>query len=74
MENEQTEYIPEFSKTVLRDAKKEVVDERAFVEKQKAKNVLRGLLKRKDFAEAMLEVTNEELKEVDELLKQFKSK
>ena len=64
----------EFSKTSLKEAKKEVAEERALVEKQKAKNVLRKLLERKDFAEGLLKATNDELKEVEELLKQFKSK
>ena len=68
---ETMENIEDFDKKALSDAKKEIAMERAELQKEKAKKVLRTILNKKDEAEDVLKSTTKELEEIDESLKVF---
>lgn len=73
--NEQTmENLESFDKKALSDAKKEIAIERAETQKEKAKAILRGIMKDKDEAEEVIKLATEELEEIDENLKVFNKK
>ena len=73
--NEKTmENLEDFDKKALSDAKKEIAVERAEIQKEKAKEILRRIMKDKDEAEEVIRLAEGELEEIDESLKVFNAK
>ena len=66
--------VSKFDKTALADAIGDIDEERAEIQKEKAKDVLREILGRKDVIEFNLEKNQEELKAIDKELKVFYKK
>jgi len=65
------EKLKEFDKQALTDAKTEILKERAEIQKEKAKTILRQIYEKKDEAEEIVKETNKQLKELDDDLKVF---
>ena len=70
-ENEM-ENLNEFDKKALMDAKKEIEQERAEAQKEKAKEILRDIMNTKDKAEEIIKSTTKRLEEIDESLTVFR--
>ena len=68
------EDVSKFDKTALSDAIGDIDEERAEIQKEKAKEVLREILGRKDVVEFNLEKNQEELKGITKELKVFYKK
>ncbi len=66
--------VSKFDKTALSDAIGDIDEERAEIQKEKAKEVLREILGRKDVVEFNLEKNQEELKGITKELKVFYKK